>query len=97
MDNFEYIVWDRSRMGAYDLGAFIKQWAKFDSKGKLVLSCLRSASLQHSNITLCMCVCVCVPCRGKLKPEKLFELLRKLDPPVGWGRLCPRMTAYKVS
>ncbi len=34
--------------------------------------------------------------RGKLKPEKVFDLLRKIDPPVGWGKLCPRITAYKV-
>lgn len=66
MDNFEYIVWDRSRLGAYDLRLFVKQWAKYD----------------HHR-------------RGKLKPEKVFDLLRKIDPPVGWGKLCPRVTAYK--
>ena len=34
MDNFEYIVWDRSQLGAYDLGVFVRQWAKHDPKGE---------------------------------------------------------------
>jgi hypothetical protein len=34
MDNFEYIVWDRSQLGAYDLGVFVRQWAKYDLHGE---------------------------------------------------------------
>ena len=34
MDNFDYIVWDRSQLGAYDLGTFVKYWSKYDRHGK---------------------------------------------------------------
>ena len=26
-----------------------------------------------------------------------MELMRKCNPPVGWGKLCPQTVAYKVS
>ena len=109
MDNFEYIVWDRSQLGAYDLRIFVKHWSKFDRHGR----CVRVCVCAHMCVRVCVCyvhesiVSVCVymimcclfVClfRGKLRPEKVFDLLRKIDPPVGWGKLCPRVTAYKVS
>ena len=34
--------------------------------------------------------------RGKLFPEDVLDLLRKCNPPVGWGKLCPQTLAYKV-
>lgn len=34
--------------------------------------------------------------RGMLKPDEVFGLFRKLNPPVGWGKLCPEIMAYKV-
>ena len=38
-------------------------------------------------------------CSGKVSPEVVIELMRKCDPPVGWGnsKLCPQTVAYKVS
>ena len=36
-------------------------------------------------------------CSGKVSPEVVIELMRKCNPPVGWGKLCPQTVAYKVS
>ena len=36
-------------------------------------------------------------CSGKLKHEEVFQLMKKMNPPVGWGKFCPRIAAYKVT
>ena len=36
-------------------------------------------------------------CSSKVSPEVVIELIRKCNPPVGWGKLCPQTVAYKVS
>ena len=33
---------------------------------------------------------------GKISPSEVMELMRKCNPPVGWGKLCPQTVAYKV-
>ena len=35
-------------------------------------------------------------CRGKLPPKTVLKFLRECNPPVGWGKLCPELLAYKV-
>ena len=34
--------------------------------------------------------------RGMLPPDKVMDLLRQCNPPVGWGKLCPHALACKV-
>ena len=34
--------------------------------------------------------------RGKLPPKTVLKFLRECNPPVGWGKLCPELLAYKV-
>ena len=34
--------------------------------------------------------------RGKLEYTKMFEMLRLMSPPVGFGTKCPSKLAYKV-
>ena len=34
---------------------------------------------------------------GELLPEEVIKLLKQCNPPVGWGILCPRIVAYRVS
>ena len=53
-------------------------------------------------VMVCVCVCVCVCtcgfhlCSGQVSPEVVIDLMRKCNPPVGWGKLCPQTVAYKV-
>ena len=35
-------------------------------------------------------------CRGTLKHSTVITMMKSMEPPVGWGRLCPQITAYKV-
>ena len=34
--------------------------------------------------------------RGMLPPDKVMDLLKQCNPPVGWGKLCPHALACKV-
>ena len=34
---------------------------------------------------------------GGLFPEEVIKLMKQCNPPVGWGILCPRIVAYRVS
>ncbi len=37
-----------------------------------------------------------IACRGVLPSRTVLELMRECNPPVGWGRLCPELQAYKA-
>ena len=46
---------------------------------------------------VCFCFsCLCA-CSGELSPEEVIKLMKQCNPPVGWGTLCPRVVAYRVS
>ena len=33
---------------------------------------------------------------GKIHHTDVIRMMRSLNPPMGWGKLCPQLTAYKV-
>ena len=41
-------------------------------------------------------VCLLFP-RGRIKHTEVCQLLRQMSPPVGIGKKCPKIVAYKVS
>ena len=46
---------------------------------------------------LCLCLFYCLSFfRGRIKHTEVCQLLRQMSPPVGIGKKCPKIVAYKV-
>ncbi len=83
MDNFDYLTRDSSILGAHHLDEFLRSWSEYDPDGTYVLLEYQTFFNKLSN-------------RGKLEFTKMFEMLRLMSPPVGFGTKCPSKLAYKV-
>jgi hypothetical protein len=83
MDNFDYLTRDSSILGAHHLDEFLRSWSEYDPDGTYVILEYRLFlnKVYH---------------RGKLEYTKMFEMLRLMSPPVGFGTKCPSKLAYKV-
>lgn len=47
---------------------------------------------------VCLFVCLWLsPFRGRIKHTEVCQLLRQMSPPIGIGKKCPKIVAYKVS
>ena len=42
-------------------------------------------------------MCVCVYFRGRINYTEMYDMLRNMEPPVGFGKKCPYRLAYRVS
>lgn len=58
--------------------------ALFDPSGILCMKCSSLLVIAHH-------------CRGRIKHLDVVTLLRKISPPLGFGKLCPHRVACKVS
>ena len=83
MDNFDYLTRDSSILGAHHLDEFLRSWSEYDPDGTYVR--FRNLIKWLKNYS-----------RGKLEYTKMFEMLRLMSPPVGFGTKCPSKLAYKV-
>ncbi len=94
MDNFDYLTRDWSILGPHHLDEFKRIWSEYDPEAKYIYP-KDVALLDH-----CVCVlfdneyCVCI--RGRIKHLDVVTLLRRIQPPLGFGKLCPHRVACKV-
>lgn len=94
MDNFDYLTRDWSILGPHHLDEFKRIWSEYDPEAKYIYS-KDVVLLDHS-----VCVffdneyCVCI--RGRIKHLDVVTLLRRIQPPLGFGKLCPHRVACKV-
>ena len=53
----------------------------------------------HAGVLCSMLVISCMqcPCRGHVQYADMYEMLRNMEPPVGFGKKCPYRLAYRVS
>lgn len=49
------------------------------------------------NISLIVITIVIIDFRGRIPYTSMYEMLRNLEPPVGFGKKCPYRLAYRVS
>ena len=84
MDNFDYLTRDSSILGAHHLDEFLRAWSEYDPDGTYVRNDSHRAPVRSLSL------------RGQLEFTKMFEMLRLMSPPVGFGTKCPSKLAYKV-
>ena len=110
MDNFEYLTRDWTVLGTHHLDEFKRVWSDYDPEavwGSLLLSPSSSSSqlLRLCSISLPRIInaqylsdwCLCAFCRGRIKHIDVVTMLRRIQPPLGFGKLCPHRVACKVS
>ncbi|KAL3314000.1 Voltage-dependent L-type calcium channel subunit alpha-1C [Cichlidogyrus casuarinus] len=83
MDNFDYLTRDWSILGPHHLDEFVRLWSEYDPEAKWVVV---SAEVMRDTYS-----------RGRIKHLDVVTLLRKINPPLGFGKLCPHRTACVVS
>lgn len=97
MDNFDYLTRDWSILGPHHLDEFKRIWSEYDPEAKYavslkcVLICILS-TLPCNSLNLLL-----LSCRGRIKHLDVVTLLRRIQPPLGFGKLCPHRVACKVS
>lgn len=100
MDNFDYLTRDWSILGPHHLDEFKRIWSEYDPEAKYELYFLHYQELFHiyDNVLLFLSErCVLLSCRGRIKHLDVVTLLRRIQPPLGFGKLCPHRVACKVS
>lgn len=92
MDNFDYLTRDWSILGPHHLDEFKRIWAEYDPEAKYA----NTFFIQHKHF--------CAPwgnissfLRGRIKHLDVVTLLRRIQPPLGFGKLCPHRVACKVN
>lgn len=87
MDNFDYLTRDSSILGAHHLDEFVRIWAEYDPNATLVLFFLK-------NLTKVLKKIYFFP-SGKIHYSEMYDMLKNMDPPLGFGNKCPNRLAYK--
>lgn len=87
MDNFDYLTRDSSILGAHHLDEFVRIWAEYDPNATLVLFFLK-------NLTKILKKNLSFP-SGKIHYSEMYDMLKNMDPPLGFGNKCPNRLAYK--
>lgn len=106
MDNFDYLTRDWSILGPHHLDEFKRIWAEYDPEAKYVgrevsHTCrpTNSSFVSRSWPSVCeesLSCNVCAASRGRIKHLDVVTLLRRIQPPLGFGKLCPHRVACKV-
>lgn len=110
MDNFDYLTRDWSILGPHHLDEFKRIWSEYDPEAKYVLI---TYSIRKYLTVMFLCshllvstltinvfhlfFCVFFSYRGRIKHLDVVTLLRRIQPPLGFGKLCPHRVACKVS
>lgn len=105
MDNFDYLTRDWSILGPHHLDEFKRIWSEYDPEAKYVLI-TSSRTKCYTFVFLCSYLeisTLTIPpfvsfrYRGRIKHLDVVTLLRRIQPPLGFGKLCPHRVACKVS
>ena len=91
MDNFDYLTRDSSILGSHHLGEFITVWSDYDPSGRYVG--FYSWILKHESKDYMRYIFFSFS--GKIHYTEVFDMLRNIDPPLGFGKKCPERQAYK--
>lgn len=94
MDNFDYLTRDWSILGPHHLDEFKRIWSEYDPEAKYVFITSRIGTTQ---VPLQSFVPYFFSFRGRIKHLDVVTLLRRIQPPLGFGKLCPHRVACKVS
>lgn len=96
MDNFDYLTRDSSILGSHHLEEFIRVWAEYDPAATYAQA-LSTLPYLRQLLLLTFIICLDSIHRGRIHHTDMYEMLRKLEPPVGFGKKCPYRLAYRVS
>uniref|UniRef100_A0A094ZJD3 Voltage-dependent calcium channel type D subunit alpha-1 n=1 Tax=Schistosoma haematobium TaxID=6185 RepID=A0A094ZJD3_SCHHA len=103
MDNFDYLTRDWSILGPHHLDEFIRLWSEYDPEAKILNDQL-FYSLRENDMKLDRYAMkstfkyrIDMSKKGRIKHLDVVTLLRKISPPLGFGKLCPHRTACVVS
>ncbi|CAG2067398.1 unnamed protein product, partial [Timema podura] len=104
MDNFDYLTRDSSILGAHHLDEFVRIWAEYDpnatrSQYKIVRKMCLDSELELYLVqwhTQTFTLGRGLPLRpGKILYTEMYDMLKNMDPPLGFGNKCPNRLAYK--
>uniref|UniRef100_A0A915JC35 Voltage-dependent calcium channel alpha-1 subunit IQ domain-containing protein n=1 Tax=Romanomermis culicivorax TaxID=13658 RepID=A0A915JC35_ROMCU len=87
MDNFDYLTRDSSILGPHHLDEFVRAWADYDPAATPNSA---EYSLENSSYSI-----FSLFISGWIHYKDMYEMLRNIPPPVGFGRKCPYRLAYK--
>lgn len=92
MDNFDYLTRDWSLLGPHHLDEFKKIWAEYDPEATYAwtLPITRTVDVSFHDRMIVW------PHRGRIKHLDVVTLLRRIQPPLGFGKFCPHRAACKV-
>ena len=89
MDNFDYLTRDWSILGPHHLDDFVQLWSEYDPEAKFeFIYSIKKNLLNLKSFSFLN--------RGRIKHLDVITLLRKISPPLGFGKLCPHRVACKV-
>ncbi|CAF1608100.1 unnamed protein product [Didymodactylos carnosus] len=94
MDNFDYLTRDWSILGRQHLNEFVDVWTEYDPAGNFIKNTLKYFIVMRDQ-AIVFVVAFFYLCSGKIKHYDLINLLRKINPPLGFGKLCPDRLVYK--
>lgn len=105
MDNFEYLTRDWTVLGTHHLDEFKRVWSDYDPEATCVF--LKAAhwcclplfllTVTKTNLSVSSVILFYACCRGRIKHIDVVTMLRRIQPPLGFGKLCPHRVACKVS
>lgn len=106
MDNFDYLTRDWSILGPHHLDEFKRIWSEYDPEAKWVskrtcvllhkITCFAHEAWHGCTWWRADFIWMCVVVRGRIKHLDVVTLLRRIQPPLGFGKLCPHRVACKV-
>ena len=96
MDNFDYLTRDWSILGPHHLDEFKRIWSEYDPEAKYVIYYLQYPKVFHF-LSFYLTSVYFSSYRGRIKHLDVVTLLRRIQPPLGFGKLCPHRVACKVS
>lgn len=93
MDNFEYLTRDWTVLGTHHLDEFKRVWSDYDPEATYgTFLTLSVGTLKQDGLISCGFVF----CSGRIKHIDVVTMLRRIQPPLGFGKLCPHRVACKV-
>lgn len=108
MDNFDYLTRDWSILGPHHLDEFKRIWSEYDPEAKYDTCTHTHRSMtiyKDESFFFCILLRYCwitvdgvvfSSLRGRIKHLDVVALLRRIQPPLGFGKLCPHRVACKV-
>lgn len=96
MDNFDYLTRDSSILGAHHLDEFVRIWAEYDPNATWVFLLYITYFIILKTVFVSGHLWLAWNnFRGKIHYTEMYDMLKNMDPPLGFGNKCPNRLAYK--